>query len=330
MVRITAVAEKDTIIDMDYYLNFYTPTAKTERDYWEDENNSIDWLKKKEEHLWHFINEITEFSNGNRDFLMGYYPVHEIEGWPMPLILNPRYKKKFLEDGTLLISHYDFDDSYNPKWKKLTYFCNGYTGLTLIEHTKTKKNESLEKRSSWQTVNILKSLINFFRPILDIAKETYYELRENTPSEYKLYEDLPWMQSIDNFQIEVSNSFKKDWKDITGCELKEIDMNLVKLTEFLIKLHNVDHHTYSNIETPSGMKHFPFIRKLYFNIAMSKKGKIYGNRVYFCLYKKSRLIYLLTIASQTEFNKITQDTKAISIATDTAKEKGELLGERPA
>jgi len=112
--------------------------------------DSLDELKKTEYWLWYKVNEIIEFSKGNRDFLAGYYSGNGPEVLEVPLILNPRYKKKILKDKnregeyeTIVISHYAFDNSYKPKWKKHIYRCNKYTYLSLVEHTKAKKSKAL-------------------------------------------------------------------------------------------------------------------------------------------------------------------------------------------
>jgi hypothetical protein len=121
------------MVGVDYY-------SQSDLDFLKEDYNGFKNMQeaKKEFYYpaWYTDNEIFEFSKGNRDYIAGFIPEKEMGGCAeRPIILNPNYKKKVLKDGTIIVTHYDFDCDNN--WKKETYICNAETGLTLVEYTKT-------------------------------------------------------------------------------------------------------------------------------------------------------------------------------------------------
>jgi len=89
---------------------------------------------------WYSGRNVIDFSRGRRDFIIGY--VDEYYKEEIPIILNKKYKKEVLEDGTVVVSHYNFNWRVEPpKWEKETYICNEKPGLKLIEYTKLSKEE---------------------------------------------------------------------------------------------------------------------------------------------------------------------------------------------
>ena len=128
------------MIDIDYYLNFYHPSLIESLQTCVHGTHDRSKLKRLEYDLWYNDGEIIEFSKGNRDFIAGYIPEGREDSKIMPKILNPRYKKKILRDGTLMVTHYDFTNDDPGKWVKQTFMCNEKTGLTLVEYTKLSKD----------------------------------------------------------------------------------------------------------------------------------------------------------------------------------------------
>jgi hypothetical protein len=131
------------MVDCMVRFDYYSPDFIKSLTDWAHGYDSLDELKKTEYWLWYKENEIIEFSKGNRDFIVHGHNEYE----ELITILNPKYKKRIkkiqireCKYETLLVSHYAFDNSYKPKWKKHLYRCDKFSNLTLVECTNAKKS----------------------------------------------------------------------------------------------------------------------------------------------------------------------------------------------
>jgi hypothetical protein len=134
---------------------------------------------------------------------------------------------------------------------------------------------------------------------------------------------MPWKGQI-QFQIEISNQFRIDWKDATGEAFRVNSDLYISLCTYILNLHNKNLHTYSCADTTHKIRRFKF------SLSSSGVSKQHDARILFCLYKRNAKIFLAAIASQKEHHKDDKDLKAISRAQTAISNKSLELQEGPA
>jgi hypothetical protein len=114
------------------------------------------------------------------------------------------------------------------------------------------------------------------------------------------------LENVSNFKIKRSKQFEEDWETVSKSKFDENDQKYVSLEKRLYYVHNDNRHTYACIDTSTRL------RKMRWAITPGV-SKSNGDRIFFCLFKNSRIIYLTNIAKSKEHHKDASDANAIVI-----------------
>jgi hypothetical protein len=161
---------------------------------------------------------------------------------------------------------------------------------------------------------------------MGILTEAFNELMQKATTEGMTLVPCNLMNDNNNWRVEVSDCFMKDWEKAMKHSSEDMDEGLNKLKNEVLTLHNIKHLTPNVIEGKYQ------IRKYYCNSTDPSKSRQSGDRLFLCLYKEHRIIYFASFVPMSKHHGDkgpVQDRDAINNAKSEIKEKSDILNEQP-